>query len=179
MGRFSGRGGSLYALGERFAFSDLPLENCGDGWDWRAPLRLSCWTELREVYVVIAGERNTIDPIEVFLPAGKVCLPRNMSHGQVFASGECLPTSSLVENADWEVHVMSSMGDQELLGQNMGQLRVLGMTGKVFGAQVPITQVLARFPSGNGMLVGVGEASESGSDTAIEFNREGVKYVVW
>ena len=173
MRRFSGAGGILFALGERLTFPLTPLEDCGDGWDWRAPTRISYWLEPPTVIAIQAGESEEVKPAELYLQFGRVGLPRNMSHGLVFASGVCRPTSLLGESESWELHVEASVDDTPGVPS---PVRVTGTTGILHGVQVPITTVLARLPSGDGMFIGIGEAHPEGPNTVIEFDQEGVQY---
>lgn len=181
MRRFSGAGGSLYALGERFCFSAIPLGNCGDGWDWRSPLRFSYWIEEPIIITVANGAYETPDPVTLFLETGRVGLPRNMSHGEVFATGECLPISLVSGGDEWELHIDATVGDTSHIGGESAsnQTRILGVNCVVRNTGlVPIDKVLARLPSGDGMFVGIGEVRNDGADTVINFDQEGVRYVL-
>lgn len=172
MRRFSGAGGSLYALGERLSFG-TGLYDCGDGWDFYAPEELSYWLEEPEIYA--SGEK--IAPVECYLTTGRIGVPRNMSHGVVCASGLCRPLSLLSNGECWEVVVEAVVPDTPTLGDDhIRTTAVVGRTtGILYGTEVPIQEVLARFPLGSGMLVGIGEATQMESDVHINF-KEGVQY---
>lgn len=173
MRRFSGAGGTLFTLGERHAF-EIPLHDCGDGWDWKAPEALSYWLEPPKIFV--AGE--LIKPVEVHLPTGRVGLPRNMSRYIVVALGHCRPISWLAEGDRWEVNVEAVVPDTNHLGSEHTTTAVkIGQTyGFLRGVEIPIGEVLARFPLGGAVFTGIGEASQAGPDAHIEF-KEGVQYV--
>jgi hypothetical protein len=177
MRRFSGSGGSLYALGERLTFTDQPLLNCGDGWDWRAPDELSHWVESPVITVIKYGEMIGVTPVEIHLPTGRVGLPCNMSHGSVLASGVCLPISWLVDGKRWEVMVETTVSETPSLGSDlMKTTAVIGNTmGVLYGSEVPIQNVLARFPLGLGVFTGIGSVTCHGPNSHIDF-KEGVQY---
>jgi hypothetical protein len=169
-------GGSLLTLGERFEF-DTPLSDCGDGWDWRAPEALSYWVETPTLIVCPYGEQVRVDPVECFLPTGRVGLPCNMSQWGVEAVGICRPVSWLADGARWEVNVEAVVPEITALGGDHVQtaVRVGSMTGFLRGVVVPIGEVLARFPLGDSVFTGVGDATQVGPDAHIEF-KEGVEY---
>lgn len=170
MSTFSGHNGRLYALGARFSFRDLPLEDCGDGWDWRAPQDLSYWMPSPLSFKVLHGfEWVGIEPVELFPQSGRVGFPRNLSGSSVLASGEGCPLSLLCEGEKWVLHVTSATDENT-------PTRILGVTGILHGAEVPITEVLAHFPSGNGVFVGTGTATQVGPNVHIEFDKKGVEY---
>jgi hypothetical protein len=178
MRRFSGVGGSFYTLGERFRFH-TPLLNCGDGWDWRAPETLSYWVEEPELIIYPHGEQITVEPVECHLMTGRVGLPCNMSHWGVTATGLCQPISWLADGSRWEVNVDATVPEVTALGADHVQTAVVhvgAMTGWLRNTEVPIGEVLARFPLGEAVFTGVGDTTQMGPDTHIEF-KEGVKYV--
>lgn len=177
MRRFSGAGGSLYALGERLTFTDQPLLNCGDGWDWRSPEELSYWVESPVITVVKNGERIQTGCVETLLPTGRVGLPCNMSQGSVLASGVCLPTSWLCDGLRWEINVIATVSNVTSLGHDVTETSTMigASTGILYGAEVPIQNVLVRFPLGLGVFTGVGAVTCHGANSHIEF-KEGVGY---
>lgn len=168
-------GGSLYTLGERFAFK-TSLIDCGDGWDWRAPESLSYWLEEPAFYMnnPILNEWVPFEPVEVHLVTGRMGSPRNMSHGLVMASGYCRPISWLSDGERWEVSVEATVPKVTSLGDSVvaTATRIGRTTGRLVGAEVPIGEVLARFPLGEAVFTGVGEI---GPDSRITF-KEGVQY---
>lgn len=173
MRRFSGVGGSLYALGERLNFQ-TSLYDCGDGWDWRAPDALSYWLDAPKIFA--AGE--LITPVEVHLPTGRVGLPRNMKGYIVQAFGHCRPISWLADGDRWEVNIEAHVPQANSLGSDhiITAVRIGQRSGVLRGAEIPIGEVLARFPLGGAVFTGIGESSQVGPDVHIQF-KEGVQYV--
>src|SRR5450432_4244293 len=101
---FSGKGGSIYQLGERFEFNQVPLLDCGDGWDWCAPEELRCWTETVS-FEVWDGSWQRIEPLEVFMRSGRVAFGRCLEGKHVRASGACFPASLVATGDRWRLEV--------------------------------------------------------------------------
>lgn len=178
MRRFLGSGGCLYSLGERFSFPEILMDDCGDGWDWRSPLRFSYWCE--KPTITVGPNREAITPVETFLGTGRVGLPRNMSRGQVFASGSCMPISFFCAAGKWELAIDAIVGNTTTLGDDAyaTKTKITDITATLFDVEVPIKEVLVRLPHGVGMFVGVGNSQQVGDCAVIEFT-EGIRYERW
>ncbi len=181
MRRFQGDGGRVYAAGEPFAFTGVPLEDCGDGFVWRcADETVRCWVETLPLTFTTL-ERGRWMPLvatEVDHAAGAVTFNRCVSGQNVHATGTAL-TTALVAEGPW------------VLEQNVLEADTLGERGFALATAVAtlettserdelvaaVRRVMAVLPSAAvGAFVGVGELARGASGLKVTFER-GVTYV--
>ncbi len=181
--RFSGPAGRLYRLGEPLAFTGA-LEDCGDGFDWRAAdPSLRFWADAPLVFSVLRedGVWGLLEPLEVWPASGRVAFGRcyRGQHGRV--SGVCLPLALACETGEWtaEVHTIVKPAGQTL-GQNTLVAtpgpRICRFPGLVEG---PEGRVLARLEGweANYLFVGAGDSIVSTqSGTVLTFDEKGIVY---
>lgn len=171
----------MYALGDKYVFNNVPLEDCGDGWDWRAPNGLRYWLPEGLRFEVRDGDAwNGIGAVEVHHRSGRVGFARCLFGMEVRASGVCYTSSFLAEGEKWQLiveEVLSGgpqLGADDVFASAKGDMYVL-----ISGVQVEPTveSVLAWLPFGNGVFVGEGEAKQLPAGVEVTFNEEGVQYV--
>ena len=182
MRQFKGSTGSIFAVGEPYRFHNIPLQDCGDGWDWRAPEGLGYWLpEDLSFEVFERGEWHSVGSVDVYHRSGRVAFDRNLGGMGVRASGVCHPTTLLWRGGDWRLVVNIAVRDRTVLGDTAvtTAARTVGSTAFISGEpQEPIKgEVLVWLhTSGQGVLVGVGEASTSPSGVNVKLNEEGVSF---
>lgn len=186
MRHFSGRGGSLFLVGDPMRFVEAPLEDCGDGFDWRiADPSLRYWTEEESVIVEIErGEGwEQVDPVEVIHLSGRVSLARCYRGVRVRATGTCLPASATGDGASWEVAVnilvrnSSELGADELSTTSVPRGSSALVRSCALKRDLRGEMVLARLPVGRDELVGIGVIADSRDlNVHIEFDEKGVQY---
>lgn len=181
MRRFSGRGGSVHSIGEAFQFTNVTLQDCGDGWDWRAPEGMRCWLEGSLSFEVLDEEWTQIGAVEIHHRSGRVGFPRCLSGKSVRASGSCYPTTLLATGESWTLDVEAVVAESTTLGGGDAVLtatRVTGSTACIRGiVDLPIGEVLMLLPVASGAFVAVGRTQQLPDAVAINFNGEGVAYV--
>jgi hypothetical protein len=162
VGRFSGRGGELYAVAEPFAFEGLPLEDCGDGWTWRmASPALRCFADSPLTFEVYAFPGQWLPlPVDQLHPAvGAVELGRCIRNQPVRASGVALPQSLLGRAEAWVLEVMVMFGAPALGGVGAPASRQTGSGVRLDGIELerePESPVRVVMPFGLGAYVGFG-----------------------
>jgi hypothetical protein len=167
---FTGKDGKLYAVGEPYQFEDVWLEDCGTGWDWRAPEGLRCWLPESLSF-------DVEDPVRALFVyrSGRVGFNRCLD--RVKASGTCYPIS-LIGAGEWRLDIEAVTQDRPTLGggeATQTQTRIMGMTAVVDIAIETAEQVLAWLEFGPGVFAGAGEARCYPGQTQINFS-EGVSY---
>jgi hypothetical protein len=182
VGRFSGRGGELYAVAEPFAFDGLPLEDCGDGWTWRMQSpALRCFADsplTLEVYT--AGLWLPLPIDTVHHGVGAVELGRCIRNQPVRASGVALPQSLLGRAASWVLEVMVVFGAPSQAGVGAPPSRTTGSGVLLEGIELerePAGPVRALLPFGRGAYVGFGpKASVRPSIAQVTLDERGASY---
>ncbi len=179
----SGEGGSLYALGEPFAFTGLPLDDCGDGFTWRAAdATLRCWVETHLFEAYEHGNWWRKVPEDVDLSAATVTFGRCLSGLHVRASGMALPTTLIAESARWTLEQPVVTGSR-MLGDGGAAVALGSATARLTDVEgwraqgYPICTVMAVLPSPPaGAYVGFGEPESDGLDVNVRFDERGVTY---
>lgn len=161
MGRFSGRGGELYAVAEPFAFQGLPLEDCGDGWTWRmASPSLRCFADSPLTFEVYTSGLWLPLPVDALHCAvGAVELGRCIRNQPVRGSGIALPQSLLGRATAWVLEVMTIFGAPALAGAGAAPARQTGAGVRLDGIELerePEGPVRVLLPFGRGAYVGFG-----------------------
>lgn len=180
MRRVSGSGGSVYALGEPFAFEDMPLRDCGDGWEWRAPPDLRYWLP-GSVSFSWGSARSTIGAVQIHHRSGRVSLERNLTGESVYATGVARPRTLIATGGEWEIIVDAVVADSTALGEDgteKTKTRVNGYEASILDLpSLPPESVMAWLPtSANGVFVGIGKLIQDQHRTKIHFDQEGVCY---
>lgn len=179
---FSGRGGAVYAAGDPFAFTGLPLADCGDGFAWRsANEALRCWAPEGEFRfeALEHGEWRPVGALALCHASATVSFGRCLRDLPVRASGVALPTALVASGADWElrqtvVEGVSFDGPTAALGTASATLTGAREEGWFSLAQ--IRRVLAVLPSAaSGAFVGLGELARDASGIKVTFD-QGVTY---
>lgn len=161
MGRFSGRGGELYAVAEPFAFEGLPLENCSDGWTWRmASPALRCFADSPLTFeVYTAGLWLPLPVDKLHAQVGAVEFGRCIRDQPVRGTGIALPQSLLGRAEGWVMEVMVAVDSRQMLGGGTPASRNLGSGVRLDGIELerePDGPVRAVMPFGLGAWVGFG-----------------------
>lgn len=181
MQTFSGRGGIVYALGEPYEFKDLPLRDCGTGWDWETPEELGCWLmEGLSFEVCRQGKWDGIGAVEMYHCSGRVGFGRCLSGLDVRATGTCLPASLVCSGETWQIDVEAIVRNSTVLGADAVQTtgRPVGATATVRGETTDhVVHALTRLPMAYGAFVGTGIASCWPGQVQVKFDTEGVQYV--
>lgn len=182
MGRFSGRGGELYAVAEPLAFDGLAFEDCGDGWSWRmASPALRCFADSPLTAEVYASGLWLPLPIDnVHCGSGVIEVGR-CAHGQaVRASGIALPLALLGRAASWILEVIVVFGPPALAGVGAPPSRTTGSGVLLEGIELerePDGPVRVVLPFGNGAYVGFGpKVSVKPSIAQVTLDERGANY---
>lgn len=155
----------------------VPLWNCGDGWDWRAPDELCCWQAETVSFSVWNGEWEVLDPLEVYPETGRVAFPYCVS-SQVRATGVGR-TATLATTCEWwRLELIRSVEQQVVLGSDVAQVGFRNHGAVAFAETTVHIEgpVLVKFPLGPGVLAGHGNALPRGNEVQITFDPEGVVY---
>lgn len=183
MHAFVGHDARLYAAGEPFAFTRMPLVDCGDGFTWRgADESLRCWVEGSEFAFEAydGGAWSPACPVEVCAPAATVAFNRCLSGLAVRASGVALTTSLVATGADWELEQdvlqgVSLSGPALAKGDTVA--RVTGVPPDEWSWVAQVRRVLAVLPSGAvGAFVGLGGLARDVAGLKVTFDDRGVTY---
>lgn len=182
MRQINGRHGDVYAVGSPYTFVDLPLEDCGDGFDWRASDRslgywlpdhpaAFCFQEL-DVW-------KQIEPVEIHRGMGRVGFGRCLRGFQVRASGTCLPLARIASLDGWELHVEMVFEENQALGSETRSIsaRMKSASALLKGVRADPQEVVVRLsPTESGSFVGVGSVISDARKTIVKFNEEGVRF---
>lgn len=175
---FSGKNPRVYVLGEQFDATQVPLIDCGGGWDWCSPDGLHCWEQEPE-FEVWQGEWESIQPLDVFPRAGVVSFNRCLEGLHVRASGSCCPTSLLLESDQWRLQVESAVYRADTLGSDTVQTKAKTLRSTAFIEGVVCDsqeKAFVLFPFNSGAFAGVGSVENGFDGVIINFNDEGVVY---
>lgn len=179
----SGEGGSLYALGEPFAFAGLPLDDCGDGFTWRAAdATLRCWTSASHFEVYEHGMWRLVTAEDVDLDAATVRFGRCLTGLHVRATGMALPTTLIGTGSRWTLEQSIATGPGAL--GDGGMTMALGSaTARIEDVEewraqgYPIKNVMAVLPTPPaGAYVGFGAPATDGYAVNVRFDDRGVTY---
>lgn len=178
MHTFTGRGGSIYQVGDLFEFTHVPLLDCGDGWDWAAPEDMRCW-EGDVQFEVWDGRWDSIVPIDIFPRSGRVSFGRNLAGSHVRASGRCCPTTLIATGEKWRLEVESVVRMASVIGS--GDVHTKARKGDAYAsidgiAGLPAGRVFAWLPFLKGVFIGLGRIVSDFGQTKIIFDHEGVSY---
>jgi hypothetical protein len=174
--RFTGKGGFLYATGSELAFRDAPLDDCGDGFTWKAAdPTLLCWVALHAVEAYEHGVWAPLVPERVRLDVAEVDLPRCVSGLHVRAHGVALPTTLLAEGKAW------TLEQRVILSRSLNGHAIT--TGEAvalmdgFALDEPLETAMAVLPSEpSGAFVGFGETVPTTHGVKIIFDNRGVTH---
>lgn len=175
---FSGKKGCVFALGEPFLVHQVPLSDCGTGWDWCSSDGLRCW-EGEVCFEVWDGDWEPIEPLGVFPRSGMVSFSRCLKGLHVRASGTCCPTSLLLKGEEWRLQVETAVRSAPVLSsdRDFSQSKNLGATAHIDGVvSASEESVFAYLPFGAGVFVGAGKMMGGLSGATVSFNDEGVVY---
>lgn len=174
----SGSGGSVYSLGDLFEFSQVPLLDCGDGWDWSAPEDMRCW-DTGIAFEVWDGSWEPIEPLQVYPRSGVVSFSRCLRGQHVRASGSCFTTSLVGVGERWRIEVETVVSNTSVLGSDVTQTasKTLGSRAFIEGITAEPSRVVARLPSAiRGVFVGLGHLVPGLDSVSVIFDDEGVLY---
>lgn len=186
MRRFHGRHGELFAIADPYQFHDVPMEDCGGGFDWRmADGALSYWVPdvQPEFWVCSNGVREQVYPVELHEQMGRAGFGRCLEGQSVRVSGACLPLTLLAKLSSWEVNIDFLIGDGRFLGSEGRTVstRTRETTAVLHGELGDLGDqvVVARlWPTDKGALVGKGFARKAKNRFVLTYD-EGVKYESW
>ncbi len=177
MRRFVGRNAVLYAFGDVYQFTNVGLEDCGTGWDWRLPEAFRCWLPGSLSFEVLDGEWRPVGAVELHRP-GRVGFDRCFRGLEVRAKGSCCPLSVEGVGAEWELNVEAVVRNASSLGEEaaLHVTRPLGALAIVKGAICRQESVYVWLPSGDGAFVGTGRTEQVNGHVNVKFDDEGVSY---
>lgn len=173
----SGSGGSVYSLGEPFGFSDVPLRDCGGGWDWCTPEDMRCWEDV--VFEVWDGEWIPVKPLHVYPRSGVVSFNRCFEGKHVRASGTAYTTSLIGVGESWRIEVDTAVSNTSVLGSDVTHTtsKTLRSRAVIDGITGEPGRVFARLPSAiRGVFVGLGQLVPGLDSVSVIFDDEGVLY---
>jgi hypothetical protein len=183
VGRFSGRGGEIYAVAEPFAFEGLPLEDCGDGWTWRIAspgLRCLAPESAFTAEVFQDAEWRPLSVGEVHYGVGAVELGRCVRRLPVRASGVALPQALLGRGESWVLEVMVAFGAPHVPGVGADPSRQTASGVRIEGIELerlPDGHVRVVLPFGRGAYVGFGpNVNVSPSIAQVTLDERGASY---
>ena len=178
---FSGQGGVLYRVGAPYRFS-APLEDCGDGFDWRAAdPSLRFWLDQPVRFEFAAGPWEPLEPLAVFRRSGRVAFGRCLRGRVVRARGICLPLSLAATCAGWRLEARFSVQERPALGRDPSEAPPIPQAQQaLLDSPDPavIGPLLAVLPFGAGAFVGRGDSTRTGAGTVLAFDQEGVEHVL-
>ena len=178
---FSGQGGVLYRVGAPYRFS-APLEDCGDGFDWRpADPALRFWADDPVSVEVFRGLWEPLEPLALYRRSGRVAFGRCLRGSPVRASGVCLPLTVVATCGSWRLEARFGMDERPSLGGEERQVApVLQGQQVLLGAVEPSVTgpLVAVLPFGQWAFVGRGDSTRNGAGTVLAFDREGVEHVL-
>ena len=187
MRSFSGSGGEINLVSVPASFNRLPLEDCGDGFDWRAADEtMRHWVaDVPAAFHTLQGEELvSVEPDWVFPASGRVGFSRCLRQSVVFASGVCLPTTRVCRGDRWELRVgmmtvdRSEMGDVDQRFASIPAPSTVSFS-PVAGSRLPIAsdRVLVVLPHSAGSFFSVGDVlSVVGGVVEINLDQNGVSY---
>lgn len=178
MNKISGRGGNVFAVGDKFRFKRLPLHDLGDGWTWAAPDGLGCWTDEVSCELSEDGENwEQIDPEEVYPHMGRVVFPYAV-RGWVRATGSCYPTSYIGWGNRWQILMETEVNATPTIGATSGaDVKTLSTVAEVDGViSQPLERAMVLLPFQQGWYVGLGRLTQMSAGIRVTFNDEGVTY---
>lgn len=178
-GVISGRGGSVFVVGDPVNVRNMPLIDAGDGWDFVTQDGLACWIEGSfefETYNEETEEWERVEPLEVWWRSGRVAFNRCLRDEMVRASGQCRPVAFLGWGSEWQL-TFDVATTEPLLGGERTGARCVGVHGVVNGVMCPpLSPVYAVLPFANGQYVGFGELSSRSNGVVIDFDDGGVSF---
>lgn len=175
---FSGKGGSVYELGELFQFTQIPLRDSGGGWDWFAPEDLRYWSG-DVSFEVWDGTWQSIMPLEVYHRSGRVSFDRCLEGKHVRASGVCRPASLVSTGDRWRLEVETLVSMTPMLGSEFQQstAKSLGSSATIEGIEnAPSGPMFVWLPFVRGVFIGLGQLWAGRRTVTITFDDEGVVY---
>ena len=178
--RFSGPAGCLYRIGEPLPFK-AALEDCGDGFDWRASdPSLRFWVDEEPHFRLWQdGAWSPLEPLEVWVASGRVGFERCYRGEHLRVIGVCRPLERLGETGAWEGELHVVVKRPNTLGQTTVEARPGPRVCRFsdFGVN---GRVLARLEGweANYLFVGAGDSiSSTRSGTVLTFDEKGIVYV--
>ncbi len=173
-----GSGGCLYRLGDPYRFTG-PLEDCGDGFDWRAAdPTLRFWVDEPLFETGVGDAWLPVDPLVVYCASGRAAFGRCLAGSVLRASGVCLPVTLVGEASAWELRARVGVQSRSDLGSNHAVHTAVAdrQTVRLTGVEAD-GPVLARLPFQVGVFVGRGDSTTIGPDSVLALDEEGVAYV--
>lgn len=191
---FRGAGGTISIVSERLPFTREPLDDAGDGFDWRLrdPSR-RFWCDDELLFEASTGDDvwAPMAPLEVTRLTGRVGFARCLRGQQVRACGVCQPTADVGSAEGWVLSVNVPIADATTLESTTNEYRALEhrsatvqlerCTVEPFLADaIARSELLVRLPHGAGVIVGVGvlQASPDTSAVNVDFHEGKVSYVL-
>lgn len=170
----SGRGGSVYQLGDTYEFRNVTLERLADGWEWAAPEALRVWSS-PPTFEVFEGGWCLIEAEHVYTRMGLAVFPRCLT-GPVRASGIGRPASKLCDLDEWKVMVSTASRSAQVMGSGRTIVghRQTGVTASLNVKVDALGDVFTWLPHGGCVAAGVGVIGPDGS--TVLYDDEGVSY---
>lgn len=191
MRSFTGSGGEVYLVSDPLRFTELPLEDCGDGFDWRASdPSLRHWVDADSLVfeVLEQGVWAALDPERVHPALGRVSFRRCLRGLPVRVSGVCVPVTLAGAGEQWSLSVgMATVPSAELGAEDQSfasvpQRSVAAIAGcemkSLYESLLATARVRVVLPQGGGgAFVGLGTIAVRDSRAVnVNIDPEGVCY---
>lgn len=167
----SGRGGTLYLPSAPAAFERMPMEDTGDGFDWRVTDRSrQHWVGDGLVFHADGEQLPARDVVEVHHRTGRVGFRRCLRGRSVACTGVCLPLARVAVAERWELRLEFRFDREDAMGGDGASLRRTGASALLhdlvldsfYLPHLAGQRVELRLPFGSGCMCAAGAvASES------------------
>lgn len=192
MRRVHGLGGRAFVAADKLPFSVEPLEDAGDGFDWRLRDRVRrFWCDDEPMFFEACpagGVWAPVVPLAVHHLTGRVGFPRCLRGQQVRATGICRPIAEVVVAVEWDLRIEVPIADATTLDEDDARYENVGERTAVVALEqcsidaffsIDAAALLVQLPFRKCVLAGVGVrvASPDTSGVNVKFDEGRVCYV--
>lgn len=191
MRRIHGLGGRAFVAADKLPFTVEPLEDAGDGFNWRLRDRVKRFWCDDEAMLFEAcpagGVWAPVAPLAVHHLTGRVAFPRCLRGQQVRATGVCRPIAEAVVSVEWDLRVVVPIADATTFDDDARYEEVAGRTAVAALEQCTVdavfsidaTSLLVHLPFREYVFAGVGVrvVSPDTSVVNVKFDEGRVCYV--
>lgn len=171
----SGRDASLYLPSAALRFAGEPMQDVGDGFDWRISDRSKQLWLGDELVFTVDGEPEL--PLDVELHTGRASFARCLRGRSVSVSGVCLPLARVASAEHWQLRLQFSFadatamrGDQMTAGKRVGGRAVLSgwVLDHFYLPALHDERVVLRMPFSTGVICAAGAVTPESLEVAAD-----------